>query len=143
MKFIFISILLLFSEINISEQEITSFFNSSDLIIKAKVIDIRAVSGMKVICNLEVEKIYKGKRVKSVLLQLDNENEMDLYKSYILYLDKKKKSVFYIKNRYVKESEEYFQNEIDFLIKLIEHKHFKKVKNPVPKHEISFGCSPK
>ena len=143
MKFLLAIILLFLSEINISEQEIIKFYKSSDLIIKAKVIDVRTISGMKVICNLEVKKIYKGKRMKSVLIQLDNESDMDLYKSYILYLKKEKNSPLYIKKRFVKETEKYFQDETNILIKLVEDKRFKKIKSPIPKHKISFGCSPK
>jgi len=142
MKFIFLSILFFSFSANISEQNIIDTFNSSDLVIKAKVIDIRAVSGMKVICNLEIEKIYKGKRLTSALIQLDEENEMEIYKSYLLYLEKSKdkKSKFFIKKRRVIEDSEFFKNEIDFISSMVNNKKFKKVKNPTPKHEIRFDC---
>ncbi len=142
MKIILASIFLFFVSADISEQNITDFFNSSDLVIKAKVIDIRAVTGMKVICNLDVEKIYKGKRLSSVLIQLNEENEMEMYKSYLIYLKKSKdkKSGFYTKTRRVIEDSEFFKNEIDFITGIINNKKFKKVKNPTPKHEIRFDC---
>jgi len=142
MKFILASVFFFLFSSSISEQDITDIFNSSDLVVKAKVIDIRAVSGMKVICNLEIEKIYKGKRLTSVLIQLDEENEMDLYTSYLLYLEKSKdkNSRFFIKKRRVNESSEYFKNEISFITGLVNNKKFKKVKNPTPKHEIRFDC---
>ena len=142
MKFIFLSILFFSFSANISEQNIIDTFNSSDLVIKAKVIDIRAVSGMKEICNLEIEKIYKGKRLTSALIQLDEENEMEIYKSYLLYLEKSKdkKSKFFIKKRRVIEDSEFFKNEIDFISSMVNNKKFKKVKNPTPKHEIRFDC---
>lgn len=142
MKFLFTSILFFIFIANISEQDIIDTFNSSDLVVKAKVIDIRAVTGMKVICNLEIQKIYKGKRLKSVLVQLDEENEMEIYKSYLLYLEKSKdkKSSFCIKKRRVIEDSEFFKNEIDFISNIVENKKFKRVKNPTPKHEIRFDC---
>jgi len=142
MKIILASIFLFFVSTDISEQNITDFFNSSDLVIKAKVIDIRAVTGMKVICNLDVEKIYKGKRLSSVLIQLNEENEMKMYKSYLIYLKKSKdkKSGFYTKTRRVIEDSEFFNNEIDFITGIINNKKFRKVKNPTPKHEIRFDC---
>jgi hypothetical protein len=142
-KILFASILILFiGYTDVSEQDISNLFNSSDLVITAKVIDIRAVTGIKVICNLEIEKIYKGKRLKTVLLQLDEENEMELYKIYILYLEKSKdkNSSFFFNKRRVIESSEFYKNEIDYLNKLVDGKKFKNVKNPVPKHEIHFDC---
>jgi len=140
MKILIISILSLFIvSTDISEQDIKDMYKSSDLVIKAKVIDIRAVSGMKVICNLEVVKIYKGKRRKSVLLQLDEENEMEMYKNYLIYLDesKDKKSSFFVNKRRIIEDSEFFQNEVDYLISLVGNR---KVKNPEPKHPIRFDC---
>lgn len=143
MKIFIISILSLFIiSSEISEQDINDIYKSSTLVVNAKVIDIRAVSGMKVICNLEVNKIYKGKRRQTFLIQLDQEDDMEMYKSYLLYLDeaKDKNSSFLISKRRVISDSEFFKNEIDYLVSVINGKKFKKVKNPEPKHPIRFDC---
>ena len=133
MKFLFVLLFVVFQTVDIDKQ-----YDNSNLIVSARVYDVRNIEG-RYIANVQVTKIYKGKRLKNALIKLENQKVVR-NRIYLFYLSHIKNSSLFSLNRIVNQDNKLYQDEINYITKKTDKTFFKTVKNPEPKHPIRLDC---